>query len=530
MLIPVGEVDQYGVIKDVKPHLLPLNAWSDAKNVRFRDRKIVKLRGQKEIYEPPSVAPYWLMNIELGTGTNAWIYAGLQKVYVVSVATHTEITRAAGNYAATEDLLWNGGILQGVPILNNGVDVPQSWAHPLSVANDLVNLANWPADHRCRVIRPFKSYLFAMDMTEAGVRFKDRVRISHPADPGSVPTSWDDTSPTTDAIKKTLTDQYQGKVVDGLGLGDVFVAYKDKSTHIFQFIGGRFKWANREIFSASGLLAKNCVAAFDEGRMHFVLTGEDVIVHNIQQRTSVIDKREMKWLNANLSTSRFNRSFVVPNLHEGEVWAFLPLTGSEWPNLAMIWNKQGNTITFRDVDLASYADLGIVDEDVSASDVWDNDTEVWDADFTTWDQFTHPVFVRRITQAKPTATKIFHLEVTEQFNGTSFEAFVERSGIAAYGVDGRGNVESDASMWKLVRSIYPRAKGGPIEVQLGTQDAVESPITWHPAEVFIPGQERPCVDFEAPACRLWGVRFKTLEDTTWEVEGYDAEVEPLGRY
>lgn len=529
-IVPVTDIDKIGIVQDVPDYELPLNAWTYGRNVRFRDGKVEKFRGHNVALDPPSVAPFWLLHTYTAAGDSVWLYAGLTKVFVASGGVHTDITRSVGgDYAATPTGLWNGGIVGGVPVINNGADVPQFWQTPISVGNRLADLTNWPAANRCKVMRSHKEFLIAMNMTESGSSFIHRVRISHPADPGFVPSSWNDTDPTKDAIVKDLTDTESGPVIDGLTLGNVFVVYKERATHGFQpQLGSLFKWRTWPIFESSGILGDHCVCAFDQGARHFVATGEDIIVHNIQTQESILDKRDRRWLNANMSAANFDRSFVVPNLSEQEVWLCVPLEGATWPNLAVVWNRQSNGISFRDLDAASFIALGRIPVDTS-SDVWDSDSQPWDSDMTTWDQFTHPPFVRRMLQAKPDGVKFFHLDTTEEFAGETFESYIERTGISTYGRDRFGNLLQDTSQWKIVRSIYPRGAVGPLEVQLATQEEIEGPLTWSTAQVFTPGQSRPCVDFALP-CRLFGVRFRSFADTTWTLKGYDIDVEPLGRF
>jgi hypothetical protein len=206
---------KFGVVQDADETLIPPNAWTKANNVRFRDGKIITSPGHVQAYEPPSIAPYWLMQVFSPVKDIAWIYGGLAKVYVYLGGLHTDISRTVGGaYTTTMNDLWNGGVLAGIPIMNNGQDVPQYWANVAS-ATKLANLTNWPSTWRASVVRPFRNFLIAMNILEGPLRYIHRVRWSSPAQPGGIPPSWDDTDPTQDAGITELTDTESGAVVDG---------------------------------------------------------------------------------------------------------------------------------------------------------------------------------------------------------------------------------------------------------------------------------------------------------------------------
>ncbi|KKL76808.1 hypothetical protein LCGC14_2041240, partial [marine sediment metagenome] len=237
--IPIHNIGVGGIIKDIPPHLLPPEMWSDGQNMRFRDGKVVKFTGHEAVFDPPSIAPYWAIAAQTAA-EQFWLYAGLAKIYTVEQdGTHTEITRASGDYTGIAGDLWDGTVLAGIPVVTNGVDDPQSWS-PIAAATPLVDLPNWPANTTCKHIRAFKNFLVALHITESGTVKPHMVKWSHPADPGSVPSSWDDTDATKDAGEVELADSQAGIIQDALGLRDILLIYKDNSIWGMQHIGGQF--------------------------------------------------------------------------------------------------------------------------------------------------------------------------------------------------------------------------------------------------------------------------------------------------
>src|SRR3990172_1107095 len=147
-LIPIHSLGSVGIITDVPSYELPPEAWTAGENVRFQDGKVQKVLGHNVVFDPPSIAPYWIQPLYQGAQA-FWLYAGLAKVYVTDMASHFNITRQTASvdvdYSTNADMKWNGGVLNGIGILNNGSDDPQMW-NPPGTSTKLVALSNWPAN------------------------------------------------------------------------------------------------------------------------------------------------------------------------------------------------------------------------------------------------------------------------------------------------------------------------------------------------------------------------------------------------
>src|SRR3974377_854029 len=126
--IDINDVASVGVIRDSPPHELPPEAWTLAGNVRFEDDSIVQLLCCSQVFVPPLVALYYAQFVS-APGQPYWLYAGLNKITSYDGSVHTDITRTTdGNtYNTTAVNQWQGTNIGGIPILNNGVDVPQAW-------------------------------------------------------------------------------------------------------------------------------------------------------------------------------------------------------------------------------------------------------------------------------------------------------------------------------------------------------------------------------------------------------------------
>jgi len=181
-------LSQYGIIDDLPAYELPDNAFSSGQNVSFEDGRVKKTKGWAQVFGTNPVTPYWAMTFNNQT-TLLWLLGGAAKIYSTDMSgSFTNITRQTAavdvDYSATLDNSWNGGILGGeVAIMNNGVDAPQSWGGSGKCVDLKYDASNtWDdVSYTCLSMRPFKSYLFGLDVTKAGTRYPNLVKWSSSA-------------------------------------------------------------------------------------------------------------------------------------------------------------------------------------------------------------------------------------------------------------------------------------------------------------------------------------------------------------
>lgn len=519
--VPVQNAGAIGVIKDLSQEKLPLNAWTDAGNMRFLDGSARQFLGHGPAYDAPAVEPLHLVPVTVGPDS-LWLYAGAQKVYAVSTATgeavHTNLTRqtagADANYAGAANA-WTSTSLSGIPILNNGIDLPQQWN--LDTGTRLKALDNWPADMRCQVIRAFKVFLIALNITKAGAKLPFLVVWSNPADPGGVPTSWAFDDEASESGKTDLPDGGD-QIIDGLALRDSFMIYKEQSVWRMDYTGGAYVFSFRRVLGASGAMNRNCIVELPEG-LHFVLAGSDVFVHDGQSATSVLDKSARRALFEDMDVEYNHLSFVFKNPYLNEVFVCYAAIGSTVPNKALVWNYKDRTIGYRDLPNVNHAAYGPVNN--SLSDSWASDPDPWDTDFTPWNA---PGFVPNLSRVLMATSdkELFLLDASATFNGEVPNAYLER----------RGLTFDEPERMKRVTSIRPRiagTPGGTVRVKIGghMSDPEADPQYLLDAE-FVIGQTTviDCfVEF-----RFVSVRFETGTAAQWKLDSYELEVQRGGRF
>ena len=660
--IKIPNAGSVGVNKDLSKHELPINAWTDANNVRFLDGYAYQFYGQGEVYNSPQVVPLHVIPVTIGSD-RYWIYAGTSKVYCVTntggVAVHTNITRQDTNlltysadfsnanwvksnatvtansttdpnggstadtltatssnatiyqtitlsnvpyvfsiylkrktgtgtvsitidgtnltnvtltsswvrfdthltptagsktvgvkintngdevyawgaqlepgtimgdyipttstsvsadqdYTATQNS-WTSTLLGGIPVLNpdNGNDYPQRWN--LNTGSRLVNLENWPENVYCQSIRSYKNYLVALNITKGSSNYPFMVKWSNPADPGSVPNSWDETSPANDAGEVDLSEGYD-PIVDGLQLRDSFIIYKESSVWRMDYVGGPFVFKFQKVLGTSGCLNRNCAVEIDG--FHFVLTSSDIIVHDGQTSTSILDKQTRRFVFQDMDVDNVDKAFVFKNPFVNEVYACYASIGSTYCDKAVVWNYVDKTVSFRDMPNVNHAAFGPVDDGLTGN--WNQDSAPWDSDLTSWNG---PDFTPSTARALMASNDqyLYLLDSSASFNGVLPSAYLERVGL---GFDADDKI-------KLVKSVRPRITGNvgdTVIVKIGySSDPYATPT--YTSMTYTIGSTVSCDCLVAG--RYIAVRYETGTAYQWRLDSYDLDVEMAGNW
>jgi hypothetical protein len=500
-----------GVSYDPNPSDVDPQTWTGGLNVKFRNGRVEKSDGLSRVFpttplSPLALQPYLNQNIPY------WISGSATKLHRTEGTSWTDVSRTVGGaYAATLNDNWNGGILNQVVIMNNGIDVPQS-LQPLD--STFKDLPNWPATTRANVMRPFKNYLVALGITVSSVVQPTTVKWSSPADPGQVPFTWDVTDVTNDAGEAFLADT-TGAIVDGKKLKDTFIIYKEDSVHSMRYIGGTFVFQFQQLFDDVGMLSPNCVAEFD-GK-HFVVGQGDVYVHNGVQKTSVIDGRMKNYLFNSIKNTTVKAVFVVPDYNNNEMWICFQsadnASGSPYANRALIWDWSNDNWTVREIPETPAASYGIVDPQVS--DAWDTDTASWDSDTTAWGNAAYNPSKSKLVFAGTQQMTVFAVGDTNLYDGQPFKSRVDRNQIYL----------GDDQKVKFVSSVTPHLSGvGTCQIYVGSNMLHDSPTEWHGPFNYTIGVDNK-IDCRVSG-RYVGVRFEFQDPGSWTLNGYTAEFTP----
>lgn len=515
-MIPVPNAGALGVNKDLSAHELPLGVWTDALNVRFLDGMASQFLGHGQVYNDPPEIPQHVLPVNV-LGKRYWLYTTAAKTFVVtitaSIAVHTDITHLVPRAGVVNQ--WTSTLLAGIPVLNVGdtLKIPMYW--DLNVADKCLDLPNWPANTYCKSLRSYRNYLIALNITDARGNLPYMIKWSSPADPGSLPLTWDPSDATQDAGEQNLAEGYD-IIVDGLQLRDAFIVYKEASVWRLTPSGNNFIFNIAKVLGTSGALNRNCIVELDG--VHVVLSGSDVVVHDGQSATSVLDKQTRRSFFQSIDTEGVGLCFVFKNPFFNEVFICYPSLGSSVCDRAMVWNYVDKTVSFREMPAVNHAAFGPVDNGLSGS--WDSDPAPWDSDLTAWNG---PDYVPSTTRTLLASAnkKLYTMDVSAAFDGQLPNAFIERRGLTL-GADDR---------LKLVRGVRPRITGTVgqiVNIQVGASDDPYADPVYGPTMQHIIGETLH--DDCYISGRYIAVRFSTNNSFVWRLDSYDLDVVDDGEY
>lgn len=514
-LVRVQNCGAVGVVKDLSAYELPIAAWTDALNIRFLDGSAYQFLGHGEVYNSPAFAPQFVMPVYVA-GIRYWIYTTAAKTYAVTntagVAVHTDITHATPRTGVIN--AWTGTLLGGIPILNTGdvASVPMSW--DLNLANKFVNLANWPAATYCKSLRSFRNIGVALGVNKGGVSYPFMVKFSHPADPGGVPITWDQTDATKDAGEFDLAEG-EDIIIDGLQLRSSFIVYKEHSVWRLEYVGGAFVLQNQKVLGMSGAMNRNCIVEIDG--FHCVLTGSDVVVHDGQQATSILDKQARRYLFQSIDVTNSNLCFVFKNPFLNEAYICYPSIGATACDRALVWNYKDKTVSFRTLPSISHAAYGSVDNTLSGN--WNQDPAPWSSDLTAWDGPDYTPSTARVIMAS-TAVKLYMLDASASFDGVIPDATLERRGLA---FDAPNNI-------KLIRGIRPIITGNNGDTVIIEIGSASEPF----ADPVYTTMTHTIGTTVADDCFVSGryiaIRFRTGTAYQWRLDGFQIDCELQGEW
>ncbi len=340
-LVKIPNAGAIGLNRDLSSHELPLGAWTDAQNIRFLDGSAYQFLGHSEVYDSPAYEPQHVLPCNVA-GNRYWVYLTPTKAFAVSIVadtiTHTDITHLTPRAGVVNN--WTSTLLSGVPIVNAGdTSPPMAWS--LSLGAKFVDLANWQAGVSCKSMRSFKNFLIALNITKSGQNFPYMVKWSHPADPGGLPSSWNEADATKLAGEADIAEGYD-PIVDGMQLRDSFMIYKESSVWRMDFIGGNYVFKFSKVLGKSGAMNRNCIADIDG--YHVVLTNNDIIIHNGNTAESVLDKVTRRWLFQNIDVNHPEKCFVFSNPYFNEAYICFPSIGASSCDKAVVYNYKDKTV------------------------------------------------------------------------------------------------------------------------------------------------------------------------------------------
>src|SRR5574343_754639 len=503
-----------GIVRDIPPHELSPEAWSNGRNVRFRDGKCEQFLGNVQLDTSVSASPTYCFAVpRQDTTSDMWLYCSETDVYAFDGSANAKLT--ATTMSATGQNVWTSTLLSGIAVVNCGQGKPRYWVFPPNTGTSLTALPDWSASLSCKIMRSYKNYLVALNTTEGANTFPYRVRWSHAADAGAVPTSWASTNPAEDG---GFNDIIEGgdQIVDGAPLVDQFMIYKENSTWSMRYIGGTEIFSFQRVYADVGLLSRNSIAPI--GRRHFVVGPDDIYVHDgASEPERPMTGKVRKFFYSDIARAHTDKVFVLPNLQHNEVWTFYPTATDGKITRALVWNFLYNTWTVRETPSVWGGGVGGVE--------YQDSTQTWNGNGGDWDTNLDPgngsAFFResRVVLAAKIDQQLQLLDQGWTFNGAPVSSYLERRAIPL----------ADPETMKYVRGIWPRItirKPGTVNVYVGSHDRPLDAPTWY-GPFRYDAQTQKKVD-----CRVTGkwisVKFEATGDIGWQLDSFGIDYD-IGR-
>lgn len=535
----IDNVGAVGTIADTDAKKLPTGAWSDSLNIRFDGFTAHKVKGSRAIFGSLSAAAYSLFAHSDFTGAGFFCYAGLTSVYTVSNNVHYDITRQTATTSGTLTIKtystdaverWTGGVLGGLLFLNNGIDQPQVQLTPTASCR-LSNLPNWPTTVTTRAgcLRAFKNFMLALDVTKGTIRYRQMVKWSASAEPLTVPSTWDEADTTADAGETSLSDT-DGTVIDCLPLRDVNIVYKDDAIYGMQYIGGAFIFRFYQIFKGVGILAKRCVAAFENYHC-FVGNDLDIYVHDGASLRSIAQDKWRNWLRTNIDGSNYQSLFVVANPQSTEIWICVPTGEDDYCSKVLMWNWRHDTWGVRTVSNVVDGDNGqILSSDYV--ETWASVASTWASESRTWSELSSLPPGRRLVLASPSRmTGLIETEVGTSEFGAALPCYLERQGMWDFvlKVDNNARV-IDLQSVKFIRRVRFRTVGissENLQFMVAVQSDVGSPLVYQTTTKMVNGTAEIVV---LKRGRFLNLRIESSDDIDFDLHAIEVEGESSGMY
>ncbi len=506
-----------GLVLDIPANAVGPNFYTAGRNVLFRNGFAGRIPGYRTAYPVSSGTlpnqSYHVLNAQL-QGLNFWLSLGTNNVWAIEGPNADDVTFTAETPGVvTSPEQWSSALLNGVPIINNGLNSPMYWGGNVGVP--FAPLPDWPAGTIARSIAVLKYHVFAMDIDSPGGDFGALVRWSDAAEPGTVPASWTPAAD-NDAGSAELSDT-PGRIMCGVKLQGSLAIYKPSGVYLASYVGASSEF-NQEVFAIPlkyakvGAWTRRAVCDCDE--FHIVISDGDIVRLDTGNVRSISDARTRSAFQNSVDPTNYRNLFIVRDSARREVWICYPETGNVQCNRALVWDQRKDAWGFRDLDQVRHAAEGLV-SDQTVSEAWDADSQVWDDDNTVWN-----TSAGISTQSKLVTVAANIMTVHDSNTNVAVSSYVAKNDID-FGAPGRV---------KTVSRVIVGAKNyGVLTVRIGSRMTLseDESIAWSdPYTLTAPDAYANIVT----TGRYISIEVSASDDRVWELNYLGFEVKLRGYF
>ena len=539
-ILPVRDLASLGVITDVHPYDLPLNAFSYASNVRFENGKARRGPVARLVEDALPVYPTHAAGYRTGEANADAIFIGGSNgtAWRLQGGSVTNVT-PPGRLVAESLEPWSDTFLGDVFYMNRPSSAPMAM---LPGGARMVDLTGWGADWRCGSLRAFKDFLFAINLTRGQDSFPTSFRWSDATLAGQTPRSWDAADLSTLA-NEVLLAQLDSPLVDAIPLRNSLMLYSKTQIYIVDYTGdtsnaGQNLFVNRMVSADGGMIALNCAVEI-EGK-HYVFGVNDLYITDGNQRLSLGAAKIREWVFRNMDYGKADRCFVthMPRFNE-VLFGFVSLDDrahfkdTDHCNRGILFNYVSGSMAIVDLPNVSKG----TNVDMMTGKTWDEmGTTTWDGMGGSWQDLQsgssfNPVFAAVAHDGGAAAHRLVALDNIDTGRiglpydpETTAPAIAERVGIDL------DNAGSDLATYKVVRSMFPQVTmrtPGRFQIQVGGALYPSSPVLWDQPVGFNPETSYK-IDMRVGG-RYLAVRFLETAPADFDLSGFDLDVISGGR-
>ena len=501
-----------GVNFDLEPCDLDPNWFTNGNDFRLKNGKIFSFNfGAAMSTCPVSFHGAKILFVNAAP-TYFFVVAGLTAIYAYDGGTWFNISSVAG-YAemlAGAQFHWTDCLLGNIPIFNNVQHQPEYWPQA-SGSTKMAPLQFSPTetwkqkDYHCSVMRAHKNFLFAINMTEGGVKLPNNYRWSHPADNNGLPYTWDTLDLSSIAGQASILGN-SGILVDGLSMRDDFCLYSEDGITILSYVGGEFIWSARSLASNQGLLTKNCVV--DIYGKHIFLSKDDILINDGNTVQSIAHRLVRTKIEGSIDPTYFYKSYAVVDHSNKEVWFCVPSIGSTFPNIAFVYNYVDQKMSIRDIDNAITSLIyGLVS---FSSSQWIKLTNTWLNALIPWNFDSSSPFAQGIVGIEEPTSTIYNMQIVD--NDNKVATYIERTSAQL----------TDQREVTTILRVFPHIRSnGSVLITFGSQYALGASVRWDISKIFTPNTDRKIEVRTTGMLHSW--RIQSYNNSQFSYSGMDIE-------
>lgn len=495
----------HSMAPDLLPEDAPLEAWTSADNVVFRNQETVAARQDRDVFTDLVQSARTMVYVE-PFDSGYWVIANEAGIWAHDGASAYEITPAGWAPAAGT---WTSCVVNGLAVVNVSTADPVYW--PGTTPQICVPLPDWPAGGRCLAMRAHKNFLFAVGMVSEGGQ---RVRWSDAAEAGIIPQEW---TPAADNFAGFVDlAPLSSSCVEAMTLRDDFVVYKRESIWSFTFVGGNTVFQVRKLWAERGAAATNGVCRGPNDEHLFIGSDGDIYLTDGVNMRSVLDGRAQRTFYADFNEPSDGVYSAATLTREKMGIVAFPRAGHSDGTRALLFDFASGDISFRDMPAVRCMAEGRMLEDVGQANEWDADAGSWDADPQAWNHRISAASVEDVLMGTVAGQKLL------AGGALALAASVEKSGLAF----------GDPQRRKVLARVWPKVSGragDQLTIRVGGQEISGGSVSLSPPAIYEIGRDQ-AVDVFATG------RFLTLiveaddQVAPWRVGSVDVEIRGAGKW